>query len=431
VSDTSAGVAVVGAGIAGVATAFFILRSTTESVTLIERDQVARGATGRNAGQLTTYFERPLSDIAEEFGAENAIEAQRGVDSAHNLLDLMVAETGASVRIERFRGHMGMFNLNHVLVHLRNNLVRRQGGWRVEVCVVADDADYLPAIPPEFSGLYTVVPRAHVRELLEINDDRYSAVLSELKGCANSALLAKQALEYLRHHYGERFQFIDHSAVTTITAGADRMLVRAGGHDITCGHVALCTNGFIQHVVCDPSGIPVRLAPDQEITGYVGHMTGFIEAEARTPAAMSYIRNTTIGGETPYVYVTRRTWDAASDVVTLTCMGGPDVPFDPRGYDPDVPFPGELLDVFDSQVRPLANPSRPAGQPYDFQWHGLMGYNESGIRVVGAHPSWPRLLYNLGCNGVGFLPSIFGAHRLGQLLAGAPLAPSIFDPRCA
>ena len=58
-----------------------------------------------------------------------------------------------------------------------------------------------------------------------------------------------------------------------------------------------------------------------------------------------------------------------------------------------------------------------------------MGYNDSGIRVIGPHPRHPRLFYNLGCNGVGFLPSIFGGHRLSQALAGEPLAPSIFDPR--
>ena len=95
-ADTSADVAVVGAGIAGVATAFFVLRGTSHSVLLIERDRVARGATGRNAGQLATYFERPLCDIADEFGAERAVEAQRGFDGAHDLFDLMVAETGAT-----------------------------------------------------------------------------------------------------------------------------------------------------------------------------------------------------------------------------------------------------------------------------------------------------------------------------------------------
>jgi hypothetical protein len=39
------------------------------------------------------------------------------------------------------------------------------------------------------------------------------------------------------------------------------------------------------------------------------------------------------------------------------------------------------------------------------------------------------LLYNLGCNGVGFLPSIFGGHRVSRLLADQTLAPSVFDPR--
>ena len=53
------------------------------------------------------------------------------------------------------------------------------------------------------------------------------------------------------------------------------------------------------------------------------------------------------------------------------------------------PFPGTLLAEMDDEVRPFASPARPPGQPYDFHWHGLMGYNDSGIRVVGAHPRHP------------------------------------------
>ena len=95
-ADTSADVAIVGAGIAGVATAFFVLRSTSKRVLLIERDRVARGATGRNAGQLTTYFERPLASIAEEFGEALAVEGQRAFDGAHALLDLLAAHLAAA-----------------------------------------------------------------------------------------------------------------------------------------------------------------------------------------------------------------------------------------------------------------------------------------------------------------------------------------------
>ena len=110
-------------------------------------------------------------------------------------------------------------------------------------------------------------------------------------------------------------------------------------------------------------------------------------------------------------------------------MGGPEYPFHEPVYDPRRRSRAALLAEMDAEVRPFAQPARPPGLPYDFHWHGLMGYNDSGVRVIGAHPRHPRLLYNLGCNGVGFLPSIFGGQRVGQALAGEPLRPSIFDPR--
>jgi glycine/D-amino acid oxidase-like deaminating enzyme len=428
-ADASADIVVVGAGIAGVATAFFILRDTPHDVLLIERDRVARGATGRNAGQLTTYFERPLSDIADEFGAERAVEAQRGFDGAHELFDLMVAEAGATVRVERFVGHMGMFNLHHLQVHLRNNLIRRAFGWRAEACIVSDGAAFRDQIPAEFDELYDVVPQARVRELLELDHDRYCAVLSDLKGCANSGLLSEQVLDYLKRRHVGRFRFVDHTNVSAITVGEDGAVLDAGGHNVSARYVVLCTNGFVDHDVLDTAGAPIRLASDQEITGRVAYMTAFVDKEARSPAAMSYIRNTAIGGEKAYVYVTRRTYDRTGDVVTLTCMGGPEYPFHESAYDPEALFPGALLAEMDAEVRPFANASRPRGQTYDFHWHGLMGYNDSGVRVIGAHPRHRTLLYNLGCNGVGFLPSVFGAHRVSQALAGRALRASIFDPR--
>ena len=426
--DTRTDIVIVGAGIAGVAAAFFTLRDTTKRVLLVERDRVGRGATGRNAGQLTTYFERPLCDIADEFGVAMAAAGQGGFDDAHDLLDLMVAESEASVRVERFSGHMGMFNLHHVLVHLRSNLIRRQGGLRLETCLVSADADFASAIPAELDGLYTLVPQARIRDLLETRDERYVAVLSDRKGCANSGLLVQQVLAYLEQRYPERFRFVDHTRVDRVVVGEDQVVVHGRGHAVTSSQVVLCTNGFVDHVVTDQFGAPIGLSADQRVIGRVAYMTAFVD-EPRLPAAMSYIRNPTIGGDTAYVYVTRRTYDRPHDTVTLTCMGGPEYPFHEDAYDPDTPFPGTLLDAMDQQVRPFAQPARPPGLPYDFQWHGLMGYNDGGIRVVGAHPRHPRLLYNLGCNGVGFLPSIYGGERIAHLLAGEHLSPSIFDPR--
>jgi glycine/D-amino acid oxidase-like deaminating enzyme len=427
--DATTDIAIVGAGIAGVATAFFTLRSTTQRVMLIERDRVARGATGRNAGQLTTYFERPLFDIADEFGAELAIEGQRAFDDAHDLLDLMMAESGVQVRVERFTGHMGMFSLNHLKVHLQNGLLRRDGGLRPEECGVSEEAEFLDEIPPEFASLYTVVPQARIRELLETTDDRYRAVLSDIKGCANAGLLVQQVLASLEERYPDRLRYIDTSLVDRVVVGNQGGVVaHAGGHKVSASHVVLCTNGFTDHAVEDEGGAPIRLDGRQQVVGTIGFMAAFFEERPRTPAAMSYIRNTTIGGDTPYVYVTRRTYDQPGSTRTLTCMGGPEHPID-HPWVRDQAFPGSILADMDEQIRPFAQASRPPGEPYDFQWHGLMGYMAGRVRVIGAHPGRPALLYNLGCNGVGFLPSIHGGRQIARILSGERLSSSIFDPR--
>ncbi len=426
---TTTDVVVVGAGIAGVATAFFILRATTKRVLLIERDRVARGATGRNAGQLTTYFERPLSDIADQYGTARAVDAQRGFDDAHELLDLMVAEAGSAVRLERFTGHLGMFNLHQLEVHLASKVIRDSGGLRAQTCVVSEQAEFLTKIPAEFDGHYSVVPQSEIRSLLEVDDDRYGAVLSARAGCANSGALAQQVLAYLLERHPDRFEYADCTNVARVDIGDGGAVVHAGDHRVAADQVVLCTNGFVDHAVRDSAGAPILLSPDQQIVGRVAYMAAFVEDEPRPPAAMSYIRNPTIGGPVAYVYVTRRTYDRADDTVTLACMGGPEYPFHEPVYDRDGQFPGELLTVMDAEVRPYAQPARLPGQRYDYHWHGLMGYNDGGTRVVGGHPLHPRLLYNLGCNGVGFLPSICGADRLARLFAGERLEPSIFDPR--
>jgi glycine/D-amino acid oxidase-like deaminating enzyme len=431
-ADTSVDVAIVGAGIAGVATAFFTLRDTSRSVLLLERDRLASGATGRNAGQLTTYFERPLAAIADEFGADLAIQGQGDFDAAHDLLDLMVAEAGASVRIERFDGHMGMVNRNHVLVHLANNLVRKRGGLRTERIRISADADFLDDLPPELTSLFEVVPQASIRELLEIHDDRYRAVLSDRKGCANSGLLVQQVLEFLGRAYPDRFRYRDRTAVERIRAAGDGVRLAAGGRTVRAARAVLCTNGFVDHEVETVDGRPIELHPDQRVVGTIGFMAAFLEDRPRSAAAFSYIRNRSVGsGESPYVYVTRRTFDRADgSSPTLTAMGGPEWPIEPP-WDAAAPFPGDLLATMDTDVRPFAQPRRRAGEPYDFAWHGLMGYMPVRIRVIGAHPQHQSLLYNLGCNGVGFLPSIHGGRQVARLLAGASLPRSIFDPRAA
>jgi glycine/D-amino acid oxidase-like deaminating enzyme len=302
------------------------------------------------------------------------------------------------------------------------------------LCSVADDAPFLADIPERFAGRYEVVPRSRIHELLGVPDDRYCAVLSEPKGCANGALLCQQVLAHLQASYPDRFRYADHTHVGTIrldnvTDVDGRHRVAAGDVHVLSRHVVLCTNAFTDHEVLDGDGGKVELAPDQTLSGLVGFMAAFVDSP-REPAALSFVRQPVVGmDQTPYAYTTRRSYPGPDGTATLTCMGGPDAYLEDTAYDPDAPVPGEVLDVMDREILPFAAPQRAPGTPYDYHWHGLMGYTDNLLRIVGTHPDHAGLHYNLACNGVGFLPSIYGGHRIGRILAGDRLGPSIFDPR--
>jgi glycine/D-amino acid oxidase-like deaminating enzyme len=59
----------------------------------------------------------------------------------------------------------------------------------------------------------------------------------------------------------------------------------------------------------------------------------------------------------------------------------------------------------------------------------LLGHTPNRIRIIGEEPKNKVLLYNLGCNGIGIIPSVLGGRKISRLIAGENLKPSIFDPR--
>jgi len=426
-ADLTTHVVVVGAGIAGASTAFFLLHHSELDVLLVERGRIGSGATGHNAGQLATYFERPLVSLIEEFGFDRTMNSQRALDRSWDQVGDIVDAIGTDLGIERFTGYLGMYTLNHVVTHLRHSALRRAADIDVPELLVADDTPFLGDLPAELDGLYTLAPRDHILDTLGTSDRRYCALLCEPCGVGNGALLVQHIIGHLQAAYPQRFRYADHTRIDCITLHADHAeSTTTTGHTISSQRVVLCTNGYLHHEVVNLAGEPIDVEGHHRLIGTVGFMAGFLEPGQPGPLANSFIRNLEIGQDTPYVYVTRRKWDGPEQ--SLVCFGGPEYELESAEYDVDAGFPTAVVQEVDRDLVPLSYPTRPTGLPYDFTWHGLMGYTGNKVRLIGPEPRNPVLLYNLGCNGVGFMPGILGGDRIGRLLAGHQLELTIWDP---
>jgi glycine/D-amino acid oxidase-like deaminating enzyme len=434
--DTNANtdVAIVGGGIAGVTTAFFILRNTTQNVILLEADKIAHGATGHNAGQIASYFERPLLELIKEFGAELAIEGQRSIESAWLLLDQIVAETKMQTPLYRFTGYAGLSTFDQVVNHLKHNRYRVDYKLLPESIVMADNWDLLSKIPKEYKDLFSVAPQKNVLELLETKNTDYVAALGFQKGCMNSALFSEELIVYLSKAYKKRFSFYEGSPVKHIRLKKDHANLKIRSHTMRASRVVLCTNGFEHFTLKNEAGKPINTKFHHSVAGRIGYMSGYLEPLKHPPTAISYFNKTKERGADPtgesYFYLTRRPHEHTDRTPhNLVCAGGPEKVL-PNGatYARSDSCPKDMKNTINDFLRDSYNKYPASEATFSFCWHGLMGYTPNGVRRVGPEPRNPVLLYNLGCNGVGILPSIFGGKHISRFLKGEKVEKTIFDP---
>lgn len=431
----STDITIVGGGIAGVTTAYFILRNTSKRVLLLEADKVAHGATGHNAGQLTSYFERPLHELAAEFGPTLAAEGQRAVESAWTLIDQIVAETKLKTPLYRFMGYEGCSTLDQVLATLQNNDVRRQGGLVPESILVAKEWPGKVHIPPKFDPLYDIVPHTDILNLLETPNTSYVAATASQKGCMNSALFTEELLNYLTNRYQDRFACYEDSHVKSVVLGDGRAELVVKDYKVTAERVVLCTNGFENFSILNNAGSEINTSFHHAVRGRIGYMAGYVEPLNHPPSAISYRVPTTSTRKDPtgdpYFYFTRRPHEHdRPGSFNLICAGGPEkVLPNQADYSRQDYCPEDQRELIDEFLHTNYRSHNDAAREYEFCWHGLMGYTPSGVRRVGPEPLNTALLYNLGCNGVGILPSIYGAYKISQVINNEALPPSIFDPR--
>lgn len=430
-SDVETDVVVVGGGIAGVSTAFFLLKDTDKRVVLVEGGRLGHGATGHNAGQVTSYFARPLHDLVKDFGVEKVIAAQKNIEEdAWTLLNAMYTESGLDIPLARFTGFLGISNKEHLVSLLKDNKIRRDAGMNIKDIRVIPDTGLVEELKPEFEGLFGEAEREKVMEVLETKSGEFVACLSEQKGVMNSALFTEEVSKYLLEAYKDRFSIYEHTHIGKIALHEKKAILDAGTCTLTCERVVLATNGFANISIFNESGLGIDTRFHHSINAVIGYMSGYLDKPLKAPIAISYFTDVSANIDAPYIYLTRRPYEYNENKHNLISIGGPEINLDDgKEYERDHEYPDWAREEIDEFVKNFYAKGRGEKVDYIFTWHGLMGYTNNKIRLIGEEPLNPVLLYNLGCNGVGILPSIYGGKRIADQLAGKKPPKSIFDPQ--
>lgn len=429
--DIDTDIAIVGAGIAGISTAFFILKYTNKNVVVLDQGKLAHGATGHNAGQVIARFERPISDIEKEFGFDMTKDALHEMENSWKLLNEIFNDSNLDISLSRVNGARGYSSLFQVLLALKDREIEIRSCIETGDFLISKLAPFIDDIPSIFSKLYKVVDQEEIFNKLETKDASYHAVVTDKVSCVNSALLCQEVVMFLLKKYKGRFSIFENTPINKVLLKSNHVILDEIKHTITASRVILCTNGFERIEIINEDGLAIDKKFHHLVNGKVGYMSGYLEKMNKPSTALAYFTDDSDPNhDDPYFYLTRRVHDIKDEKHNLVCVGGPELSIEDREeYLFDYDYPEKVHQDIDDFIKKTYQIDPNKKIDYQFTWHGLMGYTPNRIRLIGEEPKNRVLLYNLGCNGIGILPSILGGKRISKIIAGDKVRPSIFDPK--
>jgi len=302
-------------------------------------------------------------------------------------------------------------------------------------------------ISPAYNDLIEIISQEDILSLSETKNKDYIAALPLRKGCLNSALFTEKIVHALLQRYPNRFFVYENSPVKEILIEEGNIAVHASENTINALRIILCTNGFENFDIKSDKNSDLNFNFHKHIKGLIGYMFAKTENLNKNPEAFAYFdknydekadadsyeeidRQRDVIYADNYIYTTRRHYDLENeDPKNLFCIGGISAVFeDSSSYNKQHQYDENAKANYLKFIKENIDEESLDENHREFMWHGLMGYTSDGIRLVGHDTREPNLMYNLGCNGIGILPAIWGGKRISDLING-DTTESLFDPR--
>jgi len=447
-TDLVADICIIGGGISGIASAYQILKDTDRSVVIIDAHEVGHGATGHNAGQLVSELERSVQSLVEEYGLEKTANLLLSIESAWGILEDIIREAGLNIPYSTFEGYDVYSTKKQVHDQLKDISLMYQAGLTPKKMYISHEHMENLEIPDIYNSYYEIIPHASMMSLSQTIDPSYIAAFPHKKGCMNSAVLVEQLATYLVQTYSiDRCKFYEKTTVTGMHLDRDTVSVAiSNGKTVAANLVLLCTNGFENFTISDIDN-KINHTFHKHVKGVVGYMLAQTEEIDQTPSAFMYCdtdydnpnsdaitqhidatKDVAYGGD--YIYTTRRPYDLGhQESKNLFCIGGKaQIVEDSSIYQKSHEYNSNVKGEYEAFIDKTFEHKEPEPNHRQFMWHGLMGYTDNGLRMVGFEKKNKLLMYNLGCNGVGLLPAIWSSTRIVALLKG-DTSESLFDPQ--
>lgn len=407
-------VAIIGGGISGIATLYYLLKQTDKKILLLEKNHIASGATGHNAGLAIAHIEKPVSELMNTLGEQKTKQIFKELDEGYDALHSIHLEIGLENNLLSFPyAANGFCSLDAFFSFLEDHLIRYEGNLQKEWRYLALET-LKSSIPENLLPFIECVPHAVLLKNLKTTQADYVAVAIRVTPFkakrTNSALFCYKLLDYLEKNFKGRFSIYEKTDIEKIHVHKNHCILEHKEGNIEAKETILCTNAYKHCAIL--GAVHAKPIPflQEQITPRLGVLAAFAGSPTET-YALGFLNQQNAFKDVPFWYFSNAPHSQHNNNHS-SVLGGPE--FDLHG-----PLSKELLEEHLQKSHQLLRDFlkitfKKAPADFPFFWHGQMGYTPNGLRIVQRDSNYSHLWYNIGCNGIGIIPAITAAQKIAS-----------------
>ncbi len=379
--DARCDVCVIGAGVAGLSTAYQLARAG-RSVIVLDDGPLAGGESSRTTSFLNKYPDDGLSNLSSMHGREATAKVVQSFADAIDFIDQVCRDEGMAEAFHR--------QPNYLFVAPEGSRGQEYLDEEMEIARSIGFAamEFVDRAP---------LPGRDTGRAIRVENEGYVHAARYLAGLAEAAV---------RH--GARI--CCQTRATEVEGGKQAHVKTEPGHTVRCDWIVVCTNAAI-------------LFPLPELV-----LVDSREAAYRTYAIAVDIGSADVADAQfedtadPYHYVRPQTLDGEHGAQRVLIVGGEDVAVGRAGHDDAVRF--QNLEEWARRHWPGLGERR-------FAWSGQVFEPSDGLAFIGRNPgSDENVLIVTGDSGQGFMNGTVGALICGDRILGRERGyAEIYDPK--
>jgi len=366
-ADETTDVCVIGAGIAGLTTAYLLAKSGRQ-VVILEDGDIGSGETGRTTAHLFTALDERYMNLQSQWGKDATRLAAESHMKAVDLIESIIKTENIDCEFSRVDGYLFLGGTTTQKELHQEYEAAQESGVPVE---------WVPSVPVFESG-----------EAIRFPGQGQFQINQYLVGLTNACL--KMGVKI----------FTQTHALDT-NGGPQANVKTADGHFVHCKDIVLATNVPVNDTVT----MYLKLTP------YRSYAMAFKVPKGSVPKCLWW------DTADPYTYTRTNSYDSESDVLIV---GGQDHPVG-RAHDFDQRY---------SQLEKWTRDRFPQAGEIVTRWSGQVVEPHDGLAFLGRNPGDATNVYIItGDSGHGMTHCTIGARLISDLILGIPNSyASLYDP---